>query len=110
MTGNEYQTAAMRTMTDVDAIHPYGNLITGALGLSGESGEVADHIKKWFAQGHELNTDHLAEEIGDVLWYVAITANAIGYTLDDVMQKNVDKLRKRYPEGFDAERSIHRAG
>ena len=108
MTGNEYQKAALRTATNVDEIHPYGNLITGALGLCGESGEVADHIKKWFAQGHELNREHLAEEISDCLWYVAVTADAIGYKLDDIMQLNVDKLLKRYPNGFDPERSIHR--
>ena len=106
MTGNEYQKAALRTMKSMDA--PYGDLIVGALGLAGESGEVADHIKKFVGQGHELSREHVAEELGDVMWYVAITAHAVGYPLNDVMEMNVDKLLKRYPNGFDPERSIHR--
>ena len=59
-------------------------------------------------QGHELDTAHMAKELGDVAWYLAVSANAIGYDLETIMQMNVDKLKARYPDGFDAEHSLHR--
>lgn len=83
-------------------------LCLSALGLTGEAGEVADSVKKALFQGHEINNLHIAEELGDILWYIALGCNAIGYSLEDVMQMNVEKLRKRYPDGFEAERSIQR--
>ena len=83
-------------------------LQNAALGLAGESGEVADMIKKVSFQGHQLDEKHLAEEIGDILWYCALAATGLGIDLDDIAQGNVDKLMKRYPQGFDQERSIHR--
>lgn len=107
MTGSEYQREALRTtsgMTD----DRHGLLMNGALGLCGESGEVADIVKKATFQGHKLDADHVAEELGDVAWYLAIAAHAIGYSLDDIFQMNIDKLRKRYPDGFEVERSVHR--
>ena len=79
-----------------------------ALGLTGESGEVADHIKKVLFHGHALDVNHVAKELGDILWYLGLACDAIGYSLDDVMQMNVDKLHNRYPNGFDAERSLNR--
>ena len=106
MTGNEYQEAALRTANN--SLGAYNNLIIGALGLAGESGEVADHIKKFVGQGHELDRDHVVEECGDVLWYVALTLQAVGSDMDTCMRHNVDKLMSRYPNGFEAERSIHR--
>lgn len=108
MTGNEYQKHALRTAGNFDETRPYGLLTNGVMGLCGESGECIDHVKKWMHQGHELSPKHLAEELGDVAWYLAITAHAIGYDLDTVLQMNVDKLKKRYPDGFSAEKSIHR--
>ena len=104
MTINEYQKAALRT------VNKSGKelVINCALGLSGESGEVADLIKKWQFQGHRLNQDKVIEEIGDVAWYVAVMAAALNVDLETVLQANVDKLKKRYPEGFDQERSINR--
>ena len=105
MTPNEYQQAALRTSTTID---PQDLLINGALGLAGESGEVCDIVKKFRFQGHELDRSRVAEEISDCLWYIAITAKAIGYTLEEVMQLNVDKLLKRYPNGFEAARSVNR--
>lgn len=104
MTINEYQEAALRTAND------YGKeLITEcALGLSGEAGEVTDLIKKWRFQGHKLRTDKIIEELGDVAWYIAVMAAALNVELDTVLQHNVDKLKKRYPEGFSQERSINR--
>lgn len=106
MRGNVYQAAAMRTAGTEDN---GALLVNGALGLCGEAGEVADIVKKHKFQGHKLDAAKVAEELGDVLWYVAITARAIGYDLDLIMEMNIAKLHARYPDGFDAERSIHRA-
>ena len=99
MTINEYQKLAMTTLspsvsTKKDA------LINGVMGLCGESGEAIDIVKKWLAQGHELDREHLIKELGDVAWYLAETAAAL-----DVLQGNIDKLKKRYPDGFEAGRS-----
>ena len=106
MTINEYQTEALRTAAGMNNELPMW--LNGALGLNGESGEVADMVKKHLFQGHPIDFDHLAKELGDVAWYVAVTAHTIGYDLETVLQMNVDKLRRRYPEGFSAERSLHR--
>lgn len=105
MTGNEYQCLALRTAS---SSQPYDHILNGVMGLNGEAGECIDIVKKHLFQGHPLDTDKLVDELGDVLWYVAITADGIGVPLENIMQHNIDKLRKRYPEGFDAERSIHR--
>lgn len=83
-------------------------LLNAALGLCGESGEVADLIKKYRFQGHELDTAKLIKELGDVQWYIALAASALGVSLSEIMMRNIEKLRKRYPNGFDPERSIHR--
>ena len=79
-----------------------------ALGLTGESGEFADSVKKHLFQGHPIDVMNLAEEIGDVLWYCALAASALPFTLDEIAQRNIEKLKKRYPKGFEAERSINR--
>jgi len=101
MTINEYQKEAMRTASGMNYEHN-GMLINAALGLCGEGGEVADIVKKATFQGHELDKEHIAKELGDVAWYLAVGAQTI-------FQMNVDKLRKRYPDGFDADKSLHRA-
>ena len=105
MTGNEYQKAALRTasMTDSESL-----LLNGVLGLCGEGGECCDMVKKQLFQGHPLDKGHMAKELGDVAWYLAIAAQGIGYGLDDIFQMNVDKLMARYPDGFDPERSMNR--
>lgn len=103
MTPNEYQKLALRT-----ASPKCHNLSNVGLGLAGESGEVADAIKNHLHQGHPLDKQKIAEELGDVAWYLALGCTLIGYDFEAVLQMNVDKLRKRYPDGFDAERSIHR--
>lgn len=105
MTANEYQKEALRT---ANTLTKDKLVVNGVLGLCGESGECADMVKKNLFQGHELDKAHFAKELGDVAWYLAVSAFAIGYDLETVFQMNVDKLRKRYPEGFDAERSLHR--
>lgn len=101
-----YQVDATRTangLTFDDA------LVMAGLGAAGEAGEVADLVKKYRFHGHELDRDAIVEELGDVLWYVAIVADILGVKLSDVADRNVAKLRARYPEGFDEERSRNRA-
>ena len=107
MTINEYQALAMRTASEMNYEH-HGMLMNGALGLCGESGEVADIVKKATFQGHELDINHVAKELGDVAWYLAVSATAIGVDLETILKMNIDKLRKRYPDGFSSERSQHR--
>ena len=111
MTPNEYQRNAMRTASGISTSCPENLLLQGVMGMSGESGEALDIVKKIMFQGHELNEatkEHLIRELGDVLWYVATTAEALDVPLETVMQVNVDKLRARYPMAFDSERSQHR--
>ena len=83
-------------------------LLIAALGLAGEAGEFANLVKKLTAHGHEISAGALADELGDVLWYLAEAATAIGVDLDEIGRGNVEKLRQRYPEGFSSERSINR--
>jgi NTP pyrophosphatase (non-canonical NTP hydrolase) len=108
MTINEYQKAAMRTASGVATATKDNLLLNGVMGMNGEAGECIDMVKKHFFQGHTLDREKLVKELGDVCWYVAITAEALGVSLEEVMQKNVDKLMKRYPDGFDPEKSVHR--
>lgn len=105
MTGTEYQKLAMRTAS---SLSQKDLVLNGVMGLNGEAGECIDIVKKHLFQGHELDEAKLLDELSDVMWYAAITAEGLGTTLDVVMQHNVDKLRKRYPDGFEASRSIHR--
>lgn len=103
MTANEYQKRAMATLNP--ALSRREVLINSVMGLCGESGEAIDIVKKWLAQGHELDKEHLAKELGDVAWYLAEAATALDMDLDDILRQNLDKLAARYPEGFDAQRS-----
>lgn len=106
MTINEYQKLAMTTLNP--ALSEKDVLINGVMGLCGESGEAIDIVKKWLAQGHELDREKLAKELGDICWYLAETATALGCDLEDIMAANIEKLKKRYPEGFSSERSVNR--
>lgn len=106
MTVSEYQKLAM--VTQNKELDKKDVLIVGVMGLCGESGEAIDLVKKHIAQGHELDREHLLEELGDIAWYLAETAYALDADLEDVFKANIDKLKKRYPEGFDAERSKNR--
>lgn len=108
MTINEYQAAALRT-AQTDKFLASDLLINSALGLCGESGEVADLVKKFRFQGHDLDFEHIAKELGDIAWYLAVGSYAIGYDLETILQMNVDKLKARYPDGFSVYRSLHRA-
>ena len=106
MTINEYQKLAMTTLNP--ELSQKDVLINGVMGLCGESGEAIDIVKKWLAQGHELDREKLAKELGDICWYLAETATALDLSLEDIMAANIEKLRRRYPDGFDASRSIYR--
>ena len=106
MTINEYQKLALTTLNP--ELGEKDILINGVMGLCGESGEAIDLVKKHLAQGHELDKEKLAKELGDIAWYLAETAYAIGYPLEDILRMNIDKLKKRYPEGFSTKRSLGR--
>jgi NTP pyrophosphatase (non-canonical NTP hydrolase) len=103
---NEYQKLAMRTCSI-----PYedtGAMLNHAIfGLTSEAGEVAGILQKVY-QGHEADPEHMKKELGDCLWMIAEAATALRFDLEDVAATNIRKLKKRYPDGFDAERSIHR--
>lgn len=103
---NEYQKQTERTSPNID--DQLDCLINFSMGLSGESGEFTDHIKKVAFQGHSLNYGDSAEELGDILFYLARSADALGYSLEEVATMNIEKLKKRYPNGFNTEDSIKR--
>ncbi len=107
MTGNEYQKLAMTTLNP--ALSQKDVLINAVMGLCGESGEAIDLVKKHLHQGHELDKDKLLKELGDIAWYLAEAAYALDTDLDTIFEGNIEKLKTRYPEGFDSEKSIHRA-
>ncbi len=106
MTVNEYQQLAMTTLNP--DLEKKDVLINSVMGLCGESGEAIDIVKKWLHQGHDLDRQKLVKELGDIAWYLAEAATALDLPLEDIFQGNIEKLRSRYPEGFQAERSIHR--
>lgn len=134
MTGNEYQKLAMRTndrkatgrmleniltcdmkyllqqnLIAEDEQHlDFGGILNAALGLSGEVGELNDMLKKWIFHEKQLDPEHLKREISDVCWYLALMCDSFEFSLDEIMQINIDKLKARYPEGFDTYRANHR--
>lgn len=110
LTANDFQRAAMRTVSEEnrDKFDGHGPLLDAALGLGGEAGECLDIVKKALFQGHELDREHLIEELGDVAWYLAFFCDVLHLTLEEVLQANIDKLKARYPDGFDKARSINR--
>ena len=131
MTGNEYQELAMRTndhkatdrlLDKADMIdffkqakagrdtenYDFCGILNSCLGLSGEVGEFNDMIKKWIFHEKQLDIGHAKKEAGDICWYLAMLCESFGWSLDEIMQMNVDKLKARYPEGFDIERANHR--
>ena len=119
MQGKEYVALAMRTndgkcnerlskKLSVGGLDT-GGILNGCLGLAGEAGETLDMIKKWIFHEKELDLDHLEKELGDVMWYIALICYSFGFDLDEIMQKNVDKLKSRYPKGFDTHMANHRA-
>ena len=106
MTANEYQRLAMVTLNP--DLSKKDVLINGVMGLCGEAGEAIDVVKKHLHQGHELDREKLIKELGDIAWYLAETAYALDVSLEKVFRANIEKLKNRYPEGFDTEKSINR--
>lgn len=84
-------------------------LLNGLLGLAGESGEVCDLFKKWIFQEAPFDEIHAKRELGDVCWYIALICHAMGWSMDDILQMNLDKIAERYPSGFDVEHANNRA-
>ena len=109
ITADDYQRAALRT-AQADRLSADELLLNGVMGLCGEAGECIDIVKKARFQGHELNAEKLAEELGDVAWYLAVAAHGLGIPLSSILEGNVEKLMKRYPGGFDKARSMNRGG
>ena len=103
---NEYAQLAMRTLDNQQTKEE--NLVNAAMGLAGESGEVIDLIKKWQFHHHPLDKEALIKELGDVAWYLAQSAHGLDVSLESILYANIDKLAKRYPEGFSTEASIYR--
>lgn len=108
MTLNEYQDLAQRTSNN--ALTQEEHLLNAMLGLAGETGECCDLVKKGLYQDGREIRDKLFDELSDVMWYIAEAASAMGWNMDDIAEHNIEKLIRRYPEGFSADRSLHREG
>lgn len=103
MQSNDYQQQAARTLINgPDALYTDHEimLVWNALGLAGEAGEVADSVKKMVFHQHGINRDELIKELGDVLWYAAALCTKLDVPLSEVMERNIEKLKRRYPEGY----------
>ena len=106
MEANEYQRMAMLTLNR--NLSKKEMLVNSTMGLCGESGEAIDIVKKHLFQGHELDKEHLVKELGDIAWYLAEACFALDINLSDVFVKNIEKLKRRYPNGFLVEDSTKR--
>lgn len=119
--GSQYQKLAMRTndgkstmrlvVADAKAAArniDFGGAIAACMGLSGEVGELNDLVKKFIFHEKEFDETHLKKELGDVCWYIALMCESFGWNLNDILQMNIEKLKKRYPDGFDVDRANHR--
>lgn len=105
MTPNEYQKAASRTIRKDLPNHLC--MYHALHGMVGEVGELHAIYQKEY-QGHQIDVTHLKKELGDLMWFIAEYCTAMGWDLEEILQMNIDKLKERYPEGFESERSIHR--
>lgn len=103
---NEYQALAARTIND--KLFDFDKERHALHGMVGEIGELHSLHQKTY-QGHELDREHAKKELGDLLWFIAEYCTANGWDLGEVAQMNIDKLKARYPEGFEVERSLNRA-
>lgn len=79
-----------------------------SMGLAGEAGEVLEPLKKFLYHGHTLDKAKVSNELADVIWYVSALANTLEVDLGEALERNVEKLRARYPEGFSNADSINR--
>lgn len=102
---NAYQKAALRTAKMLDAD---GNLDHGALGIASESGEYVSIIKAYLIYGKPMERDRAIRELGDLMWYIALSAEALGTNLSEIASININKLRERYPEKYSDELAIAR--
>lgn len=103
---NEYQQKSTRTLNSNSGLED--QLTNYCLGIAGEAGEVADEIKKAVYHGHVLTPDKIKDELGDVLFYVAAVATALRINLEDIAVGNIEKLQRRYPDGFSEKASRER--
>ena len=106
MLGSEYQLLASRTINK--DLTKKGQEIHALHGLVGEIGELHSLYQKVY-QGHEFDKNHAMSELSDMLWFIAEYCTSMDWNLDDVMQYNIDKLITRYPDGFETNKSLHRA-
>lgn len=106
MKANEYQILAISSMNK--DLTKKDMLINSMMGLNGEAGEAIDLVKKHLFHGHELNKEALIKELGDIAWYLAEAAYALDTDLETVLKLNIEKLKKRYPNGFEVSKSINR--
>ena len=102
----EYSELALRTKPSY--IMASEHLANACVGIAGESGEVCDLMKKTIFHSHPLNKEKLKEELGDLLWYINYLASIQDISLQEIMQYNIEKLKKRYPDGFSARASQER--
>ena len=105
MTGNEYQYLASRTING--HLHEWELEMHALHGMVGEIGELHSIYQKEY-QGHDGDLEHIEKELGDLLWFIAEYCTVCDLKLEDIMQKNIDKLRARYPDGFEKEKSLNR--
>ena len=123
MNGNDYQKLAMRTNDHNSSYRlakailksqqdnrniDFGGFMMACLGLSGEIGEFNDMMKKVVFHEADYDEEHAKKELGDICWYVAMMCESLGWSLDDILQMNIDKLKLRYPDGFSVDKSNHR--
>ena len=111
LAADAYQMHAARTLIgtpDAEYTPDQIMLVWNAIGLAGEAGEVADTIKKAVFHQHGLDRDELIKELGDVLWYVAALCTKLDVPLSEVMNRNIDKLMARYPDGYSSAASVAR--
>lgn len=111
MDANEYQQAAARTLSSNSGITLTDNelmIVWNALGLVGEAGEVSELIKKGILHRHGLDVAKVEKELGDIMWYIAALCSKLGIELSSVMEKNITKLKERYPAGYSSADSMKR--
>ena len=108
MNFNEYQVLTRRTRSAACTASLEALMLNGILGAGGESGELLDMLKKSMFQGHELVEEDVVKEVGDILWYLAEIMDALGQPLEVAATRNIEKLKKRYPDGFSVEASLNR--
>lgn len=103
---HDYQEQAMRTCS-ISHDKRDDMLRHAVFGLTSEAGEVAGILQKVY-QGHEFDVEHFKKELGDCLWMIAEACSALDFHMEDVATTNIEKLKARFPDGFDPERSMHR--